>query len=61
MEIFFFQAHAKVWHTYDTLWRGKQQGKQRWKIMDLPCVVGLLRTVVLLLRSGWHLFVGGLG
>lgn len=26
------QAHAKVWHTYDTQWRGKQKGKQGWKV-----------------------------
>ena len=27
--LFSEQAHAKVWHTYDTQWRGKQRGKQR--------------------------------
>lgn len=24
----FDQAHAKVWHSYDMQWRGKQKGKQ---------------------------------
>lgn len=28
MALWFSQAHAKVWHSYDMQWRGKQKGKQ---------------------------------
>lgn len=42
---FFWQAHAKVWHTYDAQWRNKQKGRQTSDI-KLSCLGTNIKTVL---------------
>lgn len=70
MTSFGMQAHAKVWHTYDTQWRAKQKGKQgsksckkKKKRLKVHPAFGfqMLRVALRVCRPGWRLTGGGLG
>lgn len=62
MMLWFYQAHAKVWHSYDMQWRGKQKGKQgRGGGSHVDSCLWVLTVIVDVCRFSWNLSGGRLG